>query len=98
MAERAKVATPQSVRERVYGAGAHTREQRGAAAGHSYLCTVARVRGRSSRVPICLLTVERAAPTAEMDEKGFDQKWSGHGHPSHYGSDALVNHQAVTVI
>ena len=37
------------------------------------------------------LTVERAAPTAEMDETYFGEikKWSGHGRPSRCGSDAL---------
>ena len=77
----------------------------GMAAGQLFVrcCARARVRCRSSRVPICqgstvdrsgLLTIGRGrAPTAEMMKKNFGviKKWSGHGRPSHYGSDALVD-------
>ena len=45
------------------------RAQRGVAVGHTFLYTCARVGDRSS--------TERAAPTAEMDEKifGLIKKW-----------------------
>ena len=62
-------------------AGAHTLAQRGAAAGQTrtVIHTLLRVQ---NRVPICQeSTVERAAPTAEMDEKSLK---------SGCGSDALV--------
>ena len=56
--------------------------------GHSFSYTV----DRPSSFKSLLLTVERAAPTAEMNGKKiwFDQKWGGHGRPSRYGSDAPV--------
>ena len=51
----------------------------------TYSYTVARVRDRSSRVPICQESTERAAPSAEMGKK-----FSKSGAAMRYGSDALA--------